>query len=144
MPNKELIITFENWFTLALPETWEYQTEDDLITICKSHNGNGVIQISGFYRTDRKEPLQDTAEYHLNHFINQFNVKIEDYSYKIMDLPRYTIANASGICEDDFIKIWVFVNEEKMLLVTYISPKKTKELSIAEEIIYSIQFISKS
>jgi len=144
MSNKEQIIIFENWFTIALPETWDYTTEDDLITICKSYNGNGVIQISCFYRTDRNESLQDTAEFHLNRFINQFNVVIEDNSYEIIEVPGYTIANASGICEDDFIKVWVIVNEEKMLLVTYISSKKTKELSIAEDIIYSIQFISKS
>lgn len=80
------------------------------------------------------------AEYHLNRFINQYDVTVEDNTYKIIETPKHTIANASGKCDEEFIKVWIIVNNEKMLLVTYISPKTTTELLIVEDIVYSIKF----
>ena len=141
MSKKQKDFIFEDWFTITIPDTWEYAIEEDLLTICKTYNGKGVIQTSFFGRDDSEESLQETAENHLNRFLNQYDVTVEDGTYKIIEAPGYTIANASGECDEEFIKVWVFVNKEKMLLVTYISSIKTRELSTAENIVYSIQFI---
>lgn len=84
--------------------------------------------------------MKSIAENHLNRFLTQYNVLVDINSYKIIEAPNYTVAIASGEYDGEFIKVWTVVNEKKMLLVTYISPNKTRELSKAEDIVYSISF----
>lgn len=131
---------FEGWFSICIPETWEYSIEKDLLTIFSTKNAKGVIQISFFHRKELEESLKSTAENHLNRFLTQYNVLVDINTYKIIEAPNYTVAIASGEYEGEFIKVWTVVNEKKMLLVTYISPNKTRELSKADDIVYSISF----
>lgn len=123
-----------------MPGTWEYSIDEDILTICSTKNAKGTIQISFFHRKELEESLRETAEKHLNRFLNQYDVSIEKNTYKVIEAPSVIIANASGEYDGEFIKVWTVVNEKKMLLATYISPNKTRELSTAEDIIYSINF----
>jgi hypothetical protein len=131
---------FKGWFAISMPETWEYTIEEDMLSICSINNAKGVIQASFFHRKDKEESLKETAEKHLNRFLSQYDVVVEKNTYKVIEAPSFTVANASGEYDGEFIKVWIIVNEQKMLIVTYISPKKTRELSIAEDIVYSINF----
>lgn len=58
----------------------------------------------------------------------------------LIEAPSLTVANASGEYDGEFIKVWTIVSDKKMLLATYISPNRTRELSTAEDIVYSINF----
>ena len=140
MPKNEKKLIFEGWFSICMPDTWIYSIEEDILTVYAAENGKGAIQISFSHLLERDDSLRVTAENHLNRFLNQFNVKTEENTYKVIEAPGFTLANASGEFDNEFIKVWTLVNEKKMLLVTYISPKKTRELSTVEDIIYSINF----
>lgn len=140
MPKNEKKYMFEGWFSICMPETWEYSVDEDILTICSTKNAKGTIQISFFHRKELEEGQRETAEKHLNRFLNQYDVSIENNTYKVIEAPSFTVANASGEYDGEFIKVWTVVNEKKMLLATYISPSKTRELSTAEDIIYSINF----
>lgn len=140
MLKNEKKYVFEDWFSICMPETWEYSTDEDILTICSTKNAKGTIQISFFHRKELEESLTETAEKHLNRFLNQYDVLIEKNTYKVIETPSFIVANASGEYDGEFIKVWTVVNEKKMLLATYISPNKTRELSTVEDIIYSISF----
>lgn len=131
---------FKGWFSINIPESWEHSIDKDLLSISSIENASGTIQISFFHRKDLNKSLKGIAEEHLNQFLRQYNIDIKKNTYKITETQNYTIANASGLYDSNFIEIWTIVNEKKMLLVTYISPQKTKELLIAREIINSIVF----
>lgn len=131
---------FEGWFSICMPETWEYSIDEEILTICSTKNAKGTIQISFFHRKELEESLRETAERNLNRFLNQYDVTLEKNTYKVIEAPCHTVANASGEYDSEFIKVWTVVNKQKMLLVTYISPKKNRELSTAEDIVYSINF----
>ena len=140
VPKNEKIYKFEGWFSLCMPETWEYTIDEDMLTICSTKNAKGVIQVSFFHRKEIEESLKETAGKHLNRFLSQNGVIVEKNTYKVIEAPNFTVANVAGEYDNEFIKIWTIVNEQKMLLVTYISPEKTRELSTVEDIIYSINF----
>ncbi len=140
MSINEKRINFEGWFSLSMPELWEYEVNEDVLDIYDNVNGKGALQISFFKRKEIGESLRETAENHINRFIRQFNIEVAKNTYKVIETPEFTIANACGQDESDFIKLWTVVNEQKMLLITYTSPSKTRELSVAEDIVYSIEF----
>jgi hypothetical protein len=141
MKKNKSVHIFEGWFTIVLPDTWKYENDDAVLNISSCKNPKGVIQISFFYNEETDEHLIETARRHLNRFIEQFKLIIDENSYKFIEAPNFTIANVSGISDEEFIKVWILVNNNKMLLISYISPQKTRELSIAEDIVYSINFI---
>jgi len=140
MRQNEKKYLFEGWFSIYIPETWEYSVDEDLLTIHSKTNAQGVLQISFFHRKEIEESIRDTADKHINKFLDQYDVLVDVNTYKIIESPYHIVATASGSYEGEFIKVWTIVNENKMLLVTYISPNKSKELSKATDIVYSINF----
>jgi hypothetical protein len=141
MKETGILYEFENWFSIRLPENWEYNSEEDIINVYSKKNPQGALQISLFNRSADNATLRDTAMNNLNSFITKFNIDLDKNTIKSIQTDKFVIANASGICEDRFIKVWFLVNQIKMLLVTYNSKKKNRELSTAENIVYSIDFI---
>lgn len=139
MKTKEHIHTFENMFSIILPDIWSCEVDESIFNCFSNVNPIGALQIS-FFRIEENENLEELAKNHLDRFVNQFNIDIDIDTYKVIEAPYYTIANTSGISEGDFIKIWVINNNEKMLLITYNSIEKTKELDIVDNIVYSINF----
>jgi hypothetical protein len=141
MKKDEKKYIFDGWFSINIPEEWEYSVDEDLLTIYSKENAQGVIQISFFHRKMGKESIRSIAEKHLNKFLTQYNVSTDINDCKVIESPNHTVATTCGECEEEFIKVWTIINEKKMLLVTYLNPNKTKELSKAEEIVDSIIFV---
>lgn len=131
---------FDDWFSILLPDDWTYEENEYTISIYNTKNPKGAIQISLYDRTDPGIPRSKLVKDELERFLNQFDVRFDVNTKKVIDAPNFTLANASGICDGDFIKVWTIVNDKKFLLITYNSPKKTRELSTVDNIIYSISF----
>ena len=137
---KETRHIFDGWFSITLPGEWGYHNDEEVLNIYSNKNAFGVIQISFFHKDDSQDIIK-IANDQLDRFIAQYRINIDIITRKILEAPSYTVAIASGEYNGDFIKIWVLVNELKMLLITYISPKKSREISKVEDIIYSINFL---
>ncbi|MFC0187251.1 DUF3805 domain-containing protein [Fictibacillus aquaticus] len=132
-------IVFEDWFEIDLPEKWELEEEEDLLTFYDTVDGRGALQISCFNIVEQRA-ADEIAMEHLNDVIEQFEININRNTKKIIETPYSTIALTAGTSpEKDFVKIWIIVLKNRMLLCTYISDQKSRELSTAEDIIYSIQ-----
>jgi len=129
MTQKVATYLFEGWFSIDIPDSWEYYEEDQIINIYSSVNPKGAIQISVYRLTaeETKISRDKIAEHHLITFIEG---------------PDKTIAIADGTLDGDFIKIWALVNQTctSLLIITYISEKKSRELSKVGDIVYSIFF----
>lgn len=138
--SEELSYVFENWFSIDLPPMWNFEKDEDLINFYSNINPKGAIQVS-FFKNRESIPVEEVAIKYLNKFINQQELEIVRETYKVIETSEFTIANVSGRVDDDFIKVWSIVNPDKLLLVTYISPKKSRELSQVEDIVYSINFL---
>lgn len=123
----EKLISFEGWFSIVMPEAWEYGEDGDVINIYStSDNAKGVIQISLFDRTNFEKTSKEIVDINLKNFINRNQIDIDINTYKIIEGPNMVFANVCGIMKDNFIKVWTLANNKKMLLVTYISKKKIK------------------
>lgn len=133
------IYRFGDWFSITLPNKWEFEFEEEILNIYSIVNPKGVLQIS-FYRNHNNDALEDIAKNKLDNFIQQFLIEINNNTYKIIETPSFVIANVSGKNNNDYIKVWIIVNEDKLLLITYNSATKTRELSKVDDIVYSIDF----
>jgi hypothetical protein len=136
---------FEDWITVFLPKEWIVEIdeeEEDLLNIYSEVNPKGVMQISFFTKSNNLIDNYELALHHLDDFISQFNVDIDKDKDTYMTLQANDIVYAltNGIMDNRFIKIWVIVDDRRMLLATYISEKKTRELNIVDDIIYGIEF----
>jgi len=127
---------FEGWFTISLPDLWEYEAED-VITFFSSEDGEGALQFSLFKRRKNIIGTEEFVNQQLIGFIKEHAIK-NVKSKKIIS-SDCTVAFAEGTTDMDFIKIWTIANECKYILATYISHNKTNELSIVEKIIDSIR-----
>jgi len=140
MKKKFNLIKFSGWISIDLPESWEYDTEEDIINIYSQKKPKGVLQLSFYTRKDKNESEENIAVSHLNSFIKQFNIISNELDLSIIETPSHTIAGIIGSVDGAFIKLWVLVNFEKMIIGTYNSDKKTSELSTVDDIMYSINF----
>jgi|GEM_PF-1504344 hypothetical protein len=132
---------FQGGFTVFLLKDWTIEEENDLINVYSEVKPKGVLQISLYKKNNKYEVNDDElALQHLDRFIDQFNVIIDKNTYKILETDDVIIATTEGVVENRFINIWVIVDEKRMVLATYNSKEKTKELSIVEDIIYGIEF----
>ena len=138
---------FEDWITVFLPKEWIVEVdeeEEDLLNIYSEVNPKGVMQISFFTKSNNLIDNYELALQHLDDFISQFNVDIDKDkdkdTYMTLQANDIVYALTNGIMDNRFIKIWVIVDDRRMLLATYISEKKTRELNIVDDIIYGIEF----
>jgi len=113
-----------------------------IIHIYSTVNPEGAIQISVYRLIEAEEKISrdKIAEHHLITFIEQNG--IVKNTNTVIEGPDKTIAIADGTLDGDFIKIWALVDQTctRLLIITYISEKKSRELSKVGDIVYSIFF----
>lgn len=132
---------FDEWFMLSIPEVWEYEIDEDILNVYSNENPEGAIQISFFHNKDEERDLKRMAEKHLNSFIKQSEISVDKGDCNMIEDTESVTFSVSGTFSDgDFVKSWVMVDLKRLLIITYISERKTKELKIAEDIVSSIKF----
>ncbi|WII35282.1 hypothetical protein [Paenibacillus thiaminolyticus] len=132
--------SFDGWMTLELPTTWEYEQDDDVINIFSSVNPKGALQIS-FYNVDVDSSREELVDDFLQKFIDNYTIDVDVNTKMILERDDYTIAVCAGYCDGRFIKVWCLAEDKRLLLITYNSQKKNREVSTANDIVYSIRFL---
>lgn len=128
---------------ISLPENWEIYEDKEVYNISSKNKPKGVIQISVYNRLNFGISLEEIAQDLVDRFVEQFSICVDINTKMVLETDNYTISQVTGTDDGRFIKIWCFAEKKKILLVTYNSDKKTRELSTADNIVYSIQFINK-
>ena len=126
--------------TILLPEKWEMYKDEDLFNIYSKVKPKGAIQVSVYNRINFEKSLDEIAQDSCDRFIDQFSISIDINTKMILKTDNFTISQATGTGDGRFIKVWCFAENKKVLIVTYNSDKKTREVSTADNIVYSIQF----
>ena len=133
-------INFEDWFSTDLPNKWEFVVEGDCITFYNTINPKGVFQVSCYIMEDVGTEDDEIAMEHLDSFINQFEINIDIYTKKILQTPKCTFALTEGTTADNrFWRIWVVIFNDRMLMCTYNSGKKTREVNVVDDIVFGIE-----
>jgi hypothetical protein len=139
--NNIIPYNFDGWFTIFLPEGWMVEQEEDLLNVYSKVNPKGVLQFSLYKKNkDNQCNNDELALQYLNNFIAQFNVIIDENTHMLLETDDFIIATTTGLRENRFLKIWVIVEETRVLLLTYNSLKKTRELSVVDDIVFGIEF----
>jgi hypothetical protein len=131
---------FDGWITLELPETWKYEQDEDVISVYSSINPKGALQIS-FYNVDVDLGREELAEDFLQKFIDKYTIDVELNTKMILERDDYTISVCTGYTDGRFIKVWCLVESKRLLLITYNSTKKNREVSTADDIVFGIRFL---
>jgi hypothetical protein len=139
---KVVTYTFDGWFTLDLPDNWEYASDDELavLAVYSTEDPQGALQIA-FYRNKTDTVRDKIASDLLERFLVQFNVEVDTDTKMLIQRNDCTIATASGISNGRFTKVWCLTDGTRSLFITYNSPQKTQEVSIVEDIVYGIRFV---
>ncbi len=140
-------ILYDDWMKIALPENWEAEEDhNNALLNIYSHQGKGVLQISFVTRTKidghLKDDLMDQLELHI----------ARKKPRSILVLPRikeeknYLIGCLEYILDNRYWRVFVLINEMKLLFITYNCDEIDKEEELAEinSIISSIIFLGKS
>lgn len=137
---KPVLWDFDGWFSILLPEGWETAEKEGVLTFFARKNGKGALQISLMRRTENIPPVSEFVMDKLERFLSQNSINYDINTKKVIEGPYFAFANASGFSKDNYFhEVWALANHAKFLLITYISPRETKESKIAENIVYSIQ-----
>lgn len=131
---------FDGWITLELPETWEYEQDNDVINVFSTVNPKGALQIS-FYNVNVDISREELAEDFLQKFIDKYAINVDINTRMILERDDYTISVCAGHCDGRYIKVWCLVENMRLLLVTYNSQNKNREISTADDIVFGIRFI---
>lgn len=126
--------------SILLPEKWEIYEDEELFNIHSKVNPKGVIQVSIYKRINFEISLDEIAQDYCDRFIDQFSINVDINTKMLLKTDNYTISQATGTGDGRFVKVWCFAEKRKVLLVTYNSDKKTREVSSVDNIVYSIQF----
>jgi len=126
--------------TILLPENWEIYEDEEIYNINAKNNPKGVIQVSVYNRINHDMSLEEIAQDLVDRFVEQFSICVDINTKMVLQTDNYSISQVTGIGDGRFVKIWCFAEKNKVLLVTYNSDKKTREVSTVDNIIYSIQF----
>ena len=120
-----------NGIEFVLPDNWDIEESDNVISFFDSDNGVGALQFSFFQvRNEKNIVLKDELADLLD---NQFSKEI---------IINNNCAEAFRLEENEnkYWKYWLFLKEEFLIFASYNCQKddKGKEDRIVNEIVYSV------
>jgi len=116
-------ISPQGWFSLAYPETWEFEVDEDCTTFYRTSTGEGALQISA-YETD--EPQSATAN--LEEYLQSEGIETRISSSVVNDGRE--IASCKYTARGLFTRVWVITCDNSLIFATYNSDA---EASVAEQ-----------
>ncbi len=131
--NLNSYISRSGWYSLAYPEHWQVDEEDECTTIYKLDDGVGALQISAF-ETD----IPQSARESLLEYLKDENIEAEIQSKTV---GKRNFATCSYIVDDSYSKLWFITTVNFLLFITYTCDVTTvgTEREEIDKIIQSLQ-----
>lgn len=134
-------MTIINNILINIPNNWFTEQNSETISIFDP-NGKGAVTLSF---TTANNDFEFSAEYMRKNFdenIARGKIKLEKSVEVDMKNPQRVILTGMGKNEDNWlIKFYLLSNSKTMVLVTYYTLEKTKEIKIVDKMIDTINFI---
>lgn len=117
-----LHLRFENW-SVAFPEEWDHDIEDDILTIATSAP-DSMLQIGSMSKDEGPVSDEDLWEF------------MDDAGVETSDIARIAVGDFEGLAattEDEGITLryWVLRAGEALLLATFRCPSERPDADIA-------------
>lgn len=127
-------ISPDGWYSLAFPNTWAYEVENDCTTFYKSDNGVGALQISAYETDIPQSPKENLIEYLEG---KDINVKLEE------SVLRNDQQMAEAVIEngDSYTRVLFISKGNYLLFITYLcdTSDKTIEQEDVNTVLASIE-----
>ena len=126
--------------TFEVPDDWVVEDEDGIRSIF-NEDGEGAITVS-IYRIEKlEENIEKKIKDMAVECITNNNIKIEKKVEVIAFNEQEAVVYARGKAPDGwFVKLWVVASFPTVIVITYWSEEKTKELDIVDKIVESFKF----
>lgn len=122
-----------------IPLHWIAEEDSDTLTVCDP-DGEGAITAS-FYNMLADRSIDEQITVMAKKFTEQNAITVDKSMFFIHGGEEKTVLCAAGITQDKwFVKLWVAAKKPKIVMITYHSQKKTKEIEICDAIVESIHF----
>lgn len=122
-----------------IPLHWIAEEDSDTLTVYDP-DGEGAITAS-FYNMLADRSIDEQITVMAKKFTEQNAITVDKSMFFIHGGEEKTVLCAAGITQDKwFVKLWVAAKKPKIVMITYHSQKKTKEIEICDAIVESIHF----
>jgi len=126
--NLVMLLNHNGYLNYNLPQNWCAEYVDELLLIYNP-DGNGAMTISFFNILDNGKSIDEQISICAKKFIDKNNVKLKGVLIITGSKDTKLVLQGSGTTlENDFIRIWVVANSQKLVFVSYESDKISDEV----------------
>lgn len=132
-------LNHNGYLDYEIPLHWIAEEDGDTLTVYDP-DGEGAMTAS-FYNMLADRSIDEQITVMAKKFTEQNAITVDKSMFFIHDGEEKTVLCAAGITQDKwFVKLWVAVKKPKIVMITYQSQKKTKEIEICDAIVESMHF----
>ena len=132
-------LNHNGYLDYEIPLHWVAEEDDDTLAVYDP-DGEGAMTAS-FYNMLADRSIDEQITVMAKKFTEQNAITVDKSMFFIHGGEKKTVLCAAGITQDKwFVKLWVAAKKPKIVMITYQSPKKTKEIEICDAIVESMHF----
>jgi len=133
-------IHHRDYLTYDLPEKWCAEEMDDSIVIYDPR-GKGAMTVSFFSVTEEKQMLENRVCVMAKSFLEQNRIKTDgSLIVSRSDSGKITLYGTGVTPENGFVKLWITAQYPRVVLATYNSRKKSREVKKFDTLVDSMEF----
>ena len=113
-------VSWSGWFSLEVPDAWEFSEADGVITICDPINGCGALQASIAHCEKRgSRHLEAEAVELARDYAAQRNTTVSPSQVKVIRRGETAISQIAFAVEDDLFVVWHVIDAKRVVFITY-------------------------
>lgn len=131
-------MNYGNFLSFNLPEGW--CAESNLNNLYLYHpNGTGALTISHIDLTNTDNCLDEQMSILAKRFVDRNKITLHAPLIFIKKAEKALLYGTGSTSDGWFVKLWLIAKQPKIVLATYQSNKKNKEIKICDSIVDSFQ-----
>ena len=132
-------LNHNGYLDYEIPLHWIAEEDSDTLAVYDP-DGEGAMTAS-FYNMLADRSIDEQITVMAKKFTEQNAITVDKSMFFIHGGAEKTVLHATGITQDKwFVKLWVVAKKPKIVMITYQSQKKTKEIEICDAIVESMHF----
>ena len=132
-------LNHNGYLDYEIPLHWIAEEDGDTLTVYDP-DGEGAMTAS-FYNMLADRSIDEQITVMAKKFTEQNAITVDKSMFFIHGGTEKTVLHATDITQDKwFVKLWVAAKKPKIVMITYQSQKKTKEIEICDAIVESMRF----
>ena len=135
-----MTLNYEEYMEYELADGWCAEESSGNL-ILYNPSGVGAITISSFDFSAEEISMDEQISILAKHFIDNNKINVSS-PLIIVNREKKTVLQGEGVTQDGWlVKIWVIAKSPKIILATYQSKKKSREIKVCDKIVDSIKLL---